>query len=52
MSQINRYELRYDMVKHALNYGKKEASREYKTSPHVVRKWVRRYQKEGIKKNH
>jgi len=35
-------------VKFALKNGKKAAAREYRTSPSVVRKWIKRYQLEGV----
>ena len=48
MNKTDRLNLRYDIVKFALKYGKKPASREFKTSVKVVRKWVNRYDQEGI----
>ena len=48
MNKTDRLNLRYDIVKFALKYGNKPASREFKTSVKVVRKWVNRYNQEGI----
>jgi transposase len=48
MNKTDRLNLRYDIVKFALKYGNKPASREFKTSVKVVRKWVNRYSQEGI----
>jgi len=48
MNQENRYQFRYELVKFALKNGKKAAAREYRTNPSVVRKWIKRYQLEGV----
>ena len=40
MNKTDRLNMRYDLVKFALKYGNKPASREFKTSVKVVRKWV------------
>ena len=48
MDKTKRLNFRYDLVKFALVYGNKATSREYKTTPKVVRKWVNRYNKFGI----
>ena len=39
---------RYELIKFAMRYGNKPASREYKTTAKTVRKWVKRYQEKGL----
>lgn len=39
--------IRYQMVQHALKHGIKPTARKFHTSPHVVRKWVKRLDSEG-----
>ncbi len=49
MKQESKQHYRYQMVLFAREFGNKPAAREYNTSVHTVRKWVRRYNKAGIK---
>ena len=49
MENKNNYKIRYKLVKFALEFSKKEAAREFKTTVQTVRRWVNRYNKEGLK---
>ena len=49
MENKNNYKIRYKLVKFALEFGKKQAAREFKTTVQTVRRWVNRYNKEGLK---
>ena len=48
MNKKERYMTRYELIKFAMRYGNKPASREYKTTAKTVRKWVKRYQEKGL----
>lgn len=43
-----KYQMRYEMVMMALEKGNKPAARCFHTYPSTVRRWVKRYQEEGI----
>jgi transposase len=47
-SQNHRYDLRLHLVRHALEHGIRDAVRTFQTSRATVRKWLRRYQAEGL----
>ena len=49
MENENNYKIRYKLVKFALEFGKKQAAREFKTTVQTVRRWVNRYNQEGLK---
>ena len=44
----NKFNFRFSMVRYALQNSISEAAREYKTTRKTVRKWVKRYQEEGL----
>jgi len=44
----NPFNLRLKIVRYALEYGIKSAAREFSCSRNTVRKWLRRYQKDGL----
>ncbi len=46
--KADKFDLRLRMVKHALVYGVKPTARVFDTRPKTVRKWLRRYQQEGL----
>jgi len=48
MSSVELLNLRFSMVKYAMEHGISEAARVYKTTRKTVRKWLRRYKEEGI----
>lgn len=48
MDKQSRHELRYEMVQFAIRQGNKASARAYETSAKVVRKWVKRFEEEGL----
>jgi transposase len=47
-SKNHKFDLRIHLVRYALDHGLHTATRQYQCSRNTVRKWVRRYQAEGL----
>jgi transposase len=47
-NKADKFDLRLRVVKHALVYGVKPTARVFDTTAKTVRKWLRRYQQEGL----
>ena len=47
-SQDHSFDLRFHLVQHALQHGIRPAAEAFRTSRNTVRKWLRRYQADGI----
>jgi transposase len=48
-SKNHKFDLRIHLVRYALKHGIRPAERQYKCSRNTVRKWLRRYEAEGLK---
>ena len=44
----SKYLFRYELIQFAFKYSNKQAAREFKTQPKVVRKWIARYKEFGL----
>jgi len=48
MTEFGKYQTRYEMVKFGLKFGVKPTAKDYGCSPKTVRKWVHRFETEGL----